>query len=76
MSQNVHICSFQGVDTPTRKTRYEDFRAAVLRAFGVGGSRRLGELEETWDGVEGLGPTGDLGGARTIPALGILPTPK
>ena len=49
------------------------FRAAVLRAFGVGGSRRLGELEETWDGVEGLGPMGDLGGARTIPALGILP---
>ena len=32
MSQNVHICSFQGVDTPTRKTLYEDFRAAVLRA--------------------------------------------
>ena len=28
----VHVCSFQSVDTPTRKTRYEDFRAKVLKA--------------------------------------------
>ena len=27
-----HICSFQSVDTPTRKTRYEDFREKVLAA--------------------------------------------
>ena len=31
-SPTVHICTFQAVDTPTRKTRYEDFRAAVLAA--------------------------------------------
>jgi len=32
MAYAVHICSFRSVDTPTRKTRYEDFRAKVLNA--------------------------------------------
>ena len=30
--RNVHFCSFQSVDTPTRSTTYEDFRMAVLKA--------------------------------------------
>ena len=28
----VHVDCFQSVDTPTRKTRYEEFRAKVLSA--------------------------------------------
>ena len=32
MAGPIHICSFQSVDTPTRKTRYEDFRVKVLKA--------------------------------------------
>lgn len=32
LKASVHICSFQSADWVTRKTRYEDLRAAVLKA--------------------------------------------
>jgi len=32
MRRMIHICSFQAIPDVTRKTRYEDFKAAALEA--------------------------------------------